>query len=164
MKRFYSSVVGLAFLVAGAAALLQGGFALEEALRSSHWPSVPGRVVSSKVVAVSCLEGGGGNCTAPDIRYRYAVRGIELEGTRLGVLAWETNGSAAKDAVAAFPEGREVTVYYDPTIPSRSVLRTGPGWAEILMIAVAAGMVLGGLYVLKPESPQPGSRLPESSG
>lgn len=141
----------LVYLVAGVFLVIAAGFttyassrSLVEARASSHWPSVPGRITSSKTEMVVGRHGSSG----ADIRYTYSVGGARFNGSRLEVVDYSANTSYASDAVAEFPEGAEVPVHYDPARPGNSVLRPGANWVaytipllSILMVGFGAALV-----------------------
>lgn len=69
----------------------------------------------------------GRNSYHPDIDYRYNVGGRDYEGRRYSY-SYKFNNSRAviEDIVARHPTGANVTAFYDPDNPKRSVLNNDP--------------------------------------
>jgi hypothetical protein len=118
---------------------------LVEANASTHWPSVPGRITSSRTVMITGRHGSSG----ADIRYSYSVGGSRFDGSRLEVVSYSSNTSYASDAVAEFREGQDVPVYYDPARPERSVLRRGANWLAYGLPLISALMILFGAALVR---------------
>jgi hypothetical protein len=146
--RFIYLAVGIFLVGAGGFAAYASSLSLAEARASRHWPSVPGRITSTRTVMVPGRHGSSG----PDIRYAYSVGGVRFDGSRLEVVTYSSNTSYASDAIAAFREGSEAPVYYDPAHPERSVLRPGANWLAnglplFSAIVVLFGLALVGLFL-----------------
>src|SRR5262249_50996946 len=109
------------------------------------WPSVPGRITSTKMV----MSTGRYGSMAPDVRYTYSVGTSEFNGSRLEIVTYSSNTSYASDALAEFREGSEVPVYFDPTRPECSVLRRGPNWVAYGLPLVSALMILFGVWLVR---------------
>ena len=142
----------LVYLVAGLFLVVVAGFtaylssrSLVEARASTGWPSVPGRVTSSRTVTIVGRHGSSG----PDIHYTYAVGGNRYSGSRLEFGSYSANTSYASDAVAAFLEGADVPVYYDPAHPESSVLRRGANWLAYTLPVLSVLMALFGVALAR---------------
>lgn len=141
-----SLILGIAFLVMGTFFVLEGK-------RSESWPSVQGVIVKSMVkqktkemdrpMSTNTRREISGTSYYPAIEYTYSVAGTQYEGTRIGLMS---RGYAlrrsANVAVAKYPVGKSVTVFYDASIPSQSVLE--PGGTPLLYVLP----VLGALFVI----------------
>lgn len=128
MKLFRSILLlVVALLWCGAVGFLDS-FALPSVLeqaRAVDLPTVPGTVIHSDITE---SRGSKGSLRRrADIRYSYVVNGEELTGTRLRLssIAFGDGSRQAQAAVAAFPVGKTVTVYYDPVAPANSLLQPG---------------------------------------
>lgn len=143
--RFVYLFAGIFLVCAAGFTAYASSRSLVEAKASSHWPSVPGRVTSSKTVFITGRHGS----TGADIRYTYSVGASRLNGSRLEVVSYSANTSYASDAVAAFPEGAEVPVYYDPAHPEKSVLRPGANWLAYGLPLISALMILFGAALVR---------------
>jgi hypothetical protein len=92
-------------------------------LRAGSYTVTDGTVVSSTVVT---SEDSDGPVYRPEVSYRYRVGERELVGNRLNYEDLFASGAdAATEAVASFPPGTTVRVYYNPADPSDSLLRPG---------------------------------------
>jgi hypothetical protein len=143
--RFVYLVVGIFLVGAAGFAAYAGSRSLLEARASSHWPSVPGRITSTRTVMIPGRHGSSG----PDVRYAYSVGTSRFNGSRLEVVTYSSNTSYAGDAVAEFREGSDVPVYYDPARPESSVLRPGANRVAYLLPLVSAMMVLFGVALVR---------------
>lgn len=143
--RFVYLVSGLFLVVTAGFVAYSSWQGLQEAMASSHWPSVPGRITSSGTVILTGRHGSEG----ADIHYTYAVGAKRFNGSRLEVVDYSANTSHATDAVAEFQEGRDVPVYYDPARPERSVLRPGATWFAYTLPVLAVVMVLFGIALVR---------------
>lgn len=81
-----------------------------------NWPTVAGQVVE---VAVRTKDSSGATLSAPvaQVNYRYAVGGVVYTGSQ-GIHRFTT----AEEALAAFPIGRTLVVYYNPNAPLQSLI------------------------------------------
>jgi len=143
--RFVYLVVGIFLIGAAGFAGVASARSLVQARASDAWPSVPGRVTSSRTVFITGRHGS----TGPDVRYTYAVGGQQFSGSRLEVVSYSSNTSYASDALAEFKEGAEVPVYYDPAHPESAVLRRGANWLAYLLPVLCAGMVVFGIALAR---------------
>jgi hypothetical protein len=110
---------------------------LVESYESLRWPSVPGKIVASEV------KGDAPSQKVPqaEISYMYRVNGREFRGSRV---FFGRNSELGRPSAAAtvrrYPPEAEVTVYYDPKDPSRSVLE--PGLNRNAFLPAAVGLML----------------------
>lgn len=106
---------------------------------TANWPTVKGEVTSS---SVSSHRGSkGGRTYKPEVSYRYSVAGVAYtsDSITLCMSFSESGGGYARRTVAAFPAGKTVAVYYDPTSPGVSVLFNGLGdreWQTLSLLAL----------------------------
>jgi hypothetical protein len=139
---------------------------------ASRWLPAPGTIISSKIEqrevdsdTASDTRGKRTYRNFPAITFEYVVAGRTFRGTRYSVR--ENVGNVLiNEALAKFPQGAAVTVFYNPADPSRSVIeRTMPEGAvqvmvllSIILVAGSIGLVLGGtglVAVIKPHLPNP---------
>src|SRR6266571_9043464 len=100
------------------------------ALRSRNWPSVPGLMITSRVVkAMSAGKSSSPTYNTLDLAYRYAVNGIDFEGHRVGFDDSDTSSERLRNphklAEKTYPAGKAVTVFYDPERPAICTLSKG---------------------------------------
>jgi hypothetical protein len=150
-------VVGLVFLViglvlfAGAAALFARGRA------AAGWASAAGRITTSRLEQdVSIQQGGRSRTYRVRLAYEYEVDGRRFTGSRRefgeSLFGWMSSRDRARALLDLFPEGRDVTVHYDPAHPERCTLsrevdasRFGQLLVAAAIIAAAGAGVLAGL-------------------
>ena len=136
----FFALVGLVILVAATVTMIT-------ASDSRTWPHAQGTMLVSEVeMDVSTSPRGPGRTSStstsytPRVEYRYEVDGKSHKGTRFELLE---RGEGTRAEVAAklekFAEGSQVTVYYDPGDPAKSVLK--PGTPDAMGIPFLLGFV-----------------------
>jgi hypothetical protein len=115
------------------------------------WPTARGTILSSDLESeVKQHDGKPIKTYGAAIRYTYEVGGktygsdqIQLGGTR------ETSDpDEFEQAVARYPVGKRVTVYYDPTDPGIATLEPGASAGIFNMAMVGGGFVLVGAILI----------------
>ena len=92
-------------------------------LGTGDWQETEGVVISSEVYSSQDSEGGTTYCL--DISYEYTVDNITYMGYRVSYSSENSCDSWSQNADKDYPEGAEISVYYDPADPGESVLETG---------------------------------------
>lgn len=108
-------------------------------LASTTWPTAPGTIRSSEVVAQRTL---GAHQFITRVEYDYTVGGKPLRGDRLRFGQIAAARPKAEADAARYPAGAGVPVYYAPRQPETSTLEPGIGPVSI------SGVVLAGLGTL----------------
>ncbi len=122
---------------------------VREGWSSRSWPSVQGEVQQSAAVAkpvVASTRRGTVGTHVLMLRYAYAVNNTVYTGTRRS-LADEgiiRSQEFAESEAAALPVGTNVTVFYDPGNPSRSLLTRGVSAASVVGISIGLVLIAGG--------------------
>ena len=91
---------------------------------ATTWPATTGRVIKSRVE----VSGGEHTSVYPRITYAYDVNGRAYQNDLLRAGDRIMRVSTGQDAYATvdrYPEGANVTVYYNPANPQESVLEKG---------------------------------------
>ena len=123
-------------------------------LKSRDWPRVPGIVRSSAVQeSYKTRKSGSGSerykVYEATLIYDYTVDAQSYTGDRISFgHAPSENRHAEQSYVDRLPSGSEVTVFYDPNQPDRSVLH--PGKTEVKPIGlIVVGLVFigGGIWM-----------------
>jgi hypothetical protein len=117
--------------LAGLAITSYGIYLIVKSRQARFWPTVQGRILDSRVREV--LDDGAPTFDAY-ILYEYSVNDVNLRSNvwRLGVGSSSFMGFA-KRAVAKYPIGATVTVYYNPDKPNDAMLETGnASWAFLV--------------------------------
>jgi hypothetical protein len=105
------------------------------------WLSTPGEIVSSEL-SVHRSHSSKGVSTVnfkPELNYEYQVADQKFNGSQIGFGSAAYSKSKADKIIAPYPKGAKVTVYYDPSDPSKAVLETKAIGA---MNFVALGIIL----------------------
>jgi len=134
-----------------------------EARESIGWPTAPGTILESEVLAQAGMRATderptkrAGTSHRARVRYSYVAGGAERFGTRIEVFQrYHPTPEEAAAQLAPYPAGAPVTVRYDPEAPERSVLEPGPEEFDntyffafgggFLVISIALSLVLRGL-------------------
>jgi hypothetical protein len=115
-----------------------------EMKRAASWPTASGRITRSELADGEYQER---QVRIPRVEYQYKVGSAKKVGKRVN-LAEVVTGVAAKEAVARYPVGAAVEVYYNPADPSEAVLeveappeimRFAWGLVAFLTAAIALG-------------------------
>src|SRR5450756_1774792 len=129
----------VAGLVIGIPMLLIWFFLRRQARASLRWPSVPGRIVDSRLVQTR--DADGDTSTAASVTYAYAVGGAPLQGNRVSI-----GSGNARASVQKYPAGTDVRVFYDPNKPSLDVLEPGGSGLKALLV-VGVVVILGAMVI-----------------
>jgi len=124
-------------------------------LSSRNWTTTSGNVIATNIVA----KGTPGMLVGPDktfesiIKYEYEVSGHVYDGTHsyfdkfLG-----TDRQGARHYQDKYLNGNEITVFYDPRNPAKSVLRSKSNASRntfiigFTLLVIAVGFVLFGWF------------------
>jgi hypothetical protein len=120
--------------------------------QAAKWPTVPGKVATSTTESFVNREDGRDRTSyAPVIEYSFNVHGIEYRSRKI-TIGVATSGSQrfAEGIAAKYPEGKNVTVHYDPADPSNAALENAGGYPWLLLgialICFALAVFVSGLY------------------
>ena len=122
-----------------------GGFLIYKSFRdrkkaetSQSWPSTPGQITEARVARSrrTDSEGDADYSYAPAIQYTYQVGGQEYSGNNItfGFRQSFSSQAKAEAALARFPTGGQVTVYYDPSNPGEAVLERKAGSSTLSLV------------------------------
>lgn len=119
---------------------------VREAKASTNWPTVEGVVSVSKVKS---QRRDNKTMYSHHIEYKYEVAGQPFEGDRVWVGATGSSSmrSFADKAVARYPVGKQVEVYYNPEEPGSCVLEPGATWTSYLPVGIGGLFCLIGMFV-----------------
>ena len=124
------NVPGMVFLAICMAIAGYGGRLFIMAIRSRSWPSVPGRITTSRIDRMSGSAFGRSSSSAVFVfEYSYEVNGQQHAGNRVAMVprGWFSLGRPT-DLHKKYPAGMELPVFYDPIKPSLCTLTNGvPG-------------------------------------
>ncbi len=102
----------------------------KKAMEQSKFPTVNGKINSSTIIEKEHTTRNDDGTTdtsvsfVPKVSYSYTVSGIDHQNHRIAVLDEETfsRRELAEKYIAAYAEGKELPVYYDPSDPKVSFL------------------------------------------
>ena len=86
------------------------------------WPTVTGKITASKVKRQHDSENGP--VDYPHVSYTYEVNGKTHRSSNI-MAGGELGGMNVESTLARYPQGSQVTVYYDPQNPKDAVLEPG---------------------------------------
>jgi hypothetical protein len=148
---FAFALPGAAFIaaIAGVISFLNGR---QTAKDRAQWPTVPGTVTTSDIIEET-IESKRSEDTEilrttkryrVDLRYTYRVGQRGYVGTNR---VWEWTAvyglrEQAKKVTSAYPQGKSVTVYYDPAQPGLAVLEPGNRQGSL------APLIFGGISAI----------------
>ena len=158
-------ISGLAFILVGVG-LAAGGWSYVENYANdikaarSRWPTVQGTVLASSVVGL----GDPDIPTRLNVKFTYQVDGMRYYADQSGRAREDSldilTGSSprTKAAVRDYWPGRIVTVYYNPTNPSKAQVwpKADDWWLELGPFVLVAGflLVVIGIGLLRPGNQQ----------
>jgi hypothetical protein len=125
-SQFIVSLVGLA-VFGGAAGLLMSIWL--KSLLSRRWPTTPGQVIALELTLPlhNRLQGRA------SVLYQYIVDGQSYTGSRVRFGDWLVYSSfVAREIAGRYPQGRHVTVRYNPRNPQDATLESAV--ATVLMM------------------------------
>lgn len=121
---------------------------LRDAEASESWPAAAGTIITSELQS---RRNGDGYSYSARIIYQYSVDGEQFESG--GVTVADGSSSRpnnAQNRVAKYPVGEQVEVFYNPEVPTQTVLETGaPQLLRWLNWAGIALIVLGGWVLVR---------------
>ena len=130
-------------------------------LKTLSWRRANGRIVSSRIAArdVRNMSTGGGTPNSPrrgnlerrnfvSLKYEFKVDGKAYQGDRIDLGVKSVEGEIV-EKMRRYPEGKIVSVLYDPRDPSRCILERFSArdivksWLAIFLIVA---LIFGGVY------------------
>jgi hypothetical protein len=123
-------------LIGGLIAAVWSSLRIASGVASLRWPSTTGRVRARDIDDT-------GQRYQLILEYSYEVNGVPYRGRRisfdfpLGRKEFE----AGTLLFYKYPPGKEITVYFDPQSPYRSVIERGVSWQLLLSLSVGIGLV-----------------------
>jgi len=129
------------FLLVGLGLTYWGWIILQNARASASWPAAEGKITISGVS--HSTDSDGADSYSPEITYTYTVNNVSQ--TNKTIKFGENSYSSRKKAEGianSYPVGKNVTVYYDPEKPARSVLEPGVSAGSYIVIGIGVFFIL----------------------
>lgn len=129
------------FLLVGIGLTFWGWNILQNARASASWPTAEGRVTKSEVTYST--DSDNGDSYSPKITYSYKVNNTNFINStiKFGENSYSSRNKA-NGIAAGYPVGKNVTVYYDPKKPERSVLEPGVSGGSYIVIGIGVFFIL----------------------
>ena len=136
--------LGGLFGLIGALLLIVGIVNQRKAQTSQGWPTVPGRITSSKLVTHMDSDDDGSSSIMyePAVDYVYVIAGQQYIGRRVSFGANRFDQRHAEQILQRYVQGATVNVYYDPNNPSEAVLETKSSGSKVFIIVGAIFLVI----------------------
>ena len=139
-RRLDIAMLKAAFFVVGLAMLAFWFVMRKKAQATGHWPSTPGRVVTSDVYVYRDTDMNDNETVR--VAYDYTLAGTTLRGTRISLTG--SGSGSTKVKLARYRPGAAVNVFYDPHNPASAVLECKlPGNMVVLPIMGTFFFVMG---------------------
>lgn len=109
---------------------------------SQNWPSTEGVIMETNLVHAYGARGMDGYL--PGLEYQYKVGVHAYVGTRIDFHTQDHlyTQSYAESWLQKYPPGRNVTVYYDPTDASNSILESGIKQEQHIIFYLGVGYIV----------------------
>jgi len=136
-----------AFSLIGLLLMMQGGERIREVRQTEAWHTVQGVVEASDVYV---MAGSQGEQWRPHVTYSYAVSGRLIVSTRMSVSKprVEATREQALAYLARYPVGSSITVRYNPTDITQSVLDTDTPASAYVNLLFGCALALVGPTLL----------------
>lgn len=143
------SILGLVFMwgftiiwcTASLFATVSIGSLVMSDLDTNDWTPVDGVVTSSSVSSKSGSEGGVVYCLNVD--YEYTIDGTTYQGDKVSYTSDSSCDSWSKNADEDYPEGKEITVYVNPSNHREAVLDTGLSGVDFSNLCICLFPLVG---------------------
>jgi hypothetical protein len=142
----------LAFCIAGLALVAFGWKELSDGYSSTHWPTTEGVVIESQMART----GSGKKGFKPVVAYSYSFEGNSFSSERIlfGMTSFRTIAKSSQQRayewLEKYPEGRSVTVAYDPSDPSNSTLNIGAHYTAWIAPVMGLVFLSSGIFLALP--------------
>jgi hypothetical protein len=120
------------------------GFKQSQKSRAARsWPKAPGIISSAALRSDNSSSDPEMATVSLALEYRFTVSGQEYVGHKIQFVerVYSTNRQA-KAALAKYPAGCPVEVFFDPQNPANCILKQGNSFSWVLMILGAAAILL----------------------
>lgn len=142
-------------LAIDAAILLAAMVKWQKIAAARHWQATVGRIVSSQAEARLVRKSPIGENMVENseirnfaaVTYAFNVGRAKFHGNRLS-FGTDTGNAGVTEALKRYPEGMEVTVYYDPSDPENCVLDRDPPSAGFFRTMFGGGLAAGAVIVV----------------
>jgi len=133
------------FILAGGIVAGFGVRNIVHAYDSRSWPHTNGTVTYSEVERRSGSKRG--SSYSPGIKYSYFIQGQQYEGdiVAFGMKSVSAGRGFAERFVKKYPKGKDIKVFYDPSVMSTSVLEPGLSKRSFILFAFGMSFMIFGI-------------------
>jgi hypothetical protein len=133
-------------LLLGSYVLYSGIKNLENANQSGEWSTANGSIISSDVRnEIKNSNGRSSTVYFPRVAYQYIVGNNSFISDRISFGDYGSGSESRAIGIAGkYPMGSQVTVHYNPSDPSQSVIETGVNFGAYLNPAIGLIFVIVG--------------------
>ncbi|MCB9030687.1 MAG: DUF3592 domain-containing protein [Deltaproteobacteria bacterium] len=142
-------ISGYVLGVLGVALVVFGVFFIKSAMESVSWPQADAQVVSS-VVRWRYIDGARNRIKTDsdkqyyyEVTYSYNVDGIPYTSSRYSLGTGYTASSMFNEREEAdverkeiYPQGKAITIFYDPNSPTSAVISNGMQWSTTVPLVL----------------------------
>ena len=143
-KSKWAVTVLVILLVGGGYLVVTSADQMKEAFKRRDWPTAKGRVIKSEAVVKSIIY--------PMVVYAYEANGrAYVDTTDMQVPGFGNRNKqfeVTHAIIADYIVGKEITVHYDPTDNTNSVIVTSPRWNIFGEIGLGVLLFAGALFFL----------------
>ena len=145
----FSFIFSVILLIFGGVFTFLGTTFRQQQAATQGWPAVQGTISNAYVHYEEPFDTEDTPSYSPVIVYEYTVNGQVYSSTQLNIGFERSYGAQreADEALAEYPVGGAVTVYYDPANPGNAVLDRASNGNQIVLIA-GIGMLTIGMIAL----------------
>ena len=103
--------------------------------RAQSWTQTTGTIVRSEMAVTHHRFQGEAETVknAPAVEYEFTAGGRKYRGSRIGI-GDDSGGENSAATLARYPNGKQVTVFYDPDDPRNCVLERGGPLADVTFV------------------------------
>ena len=130
-----------------------GLWMINKGMQSENWEKGTATITSSEIEKTESKSKDAQGFTQTStsygvsVKYSYTVEGVNYEGNTVGFGTMSHNErSDAQEELKSYPKGKTIDVYYDPEIPSDSVLNKGVFWPMYIVIVVMVIILIGSIW------------------
>jgi hypothetical protein len=140
-------LIGICAFV-GIISFLVGWNSMKKNQAAAAWPTVKGKIISSVLESYISYDDEGDATTMyrPVITYEFEVDGEVYTSTQVRVSGFAASNleRSQRKKLAAYPEGGEVVVHYNPYSPQDALLEINPSKINLGMVIG----IIGGIATL----------------
>jgi hypothetical protein len=129
--------IGLSFMVVGSGFIAIGYLQLNNAQDSLKWPTTGGVIISSEIKK---SEYENSTTYHANVLYKYAVGEKLYSSERVSFGQYGSNDPEhARSIVRRYEKGQNISVYFNPADPNKSVLEPGVSWGAYIFLGMSIG-------------------------